>query len=131
MIRQPPPIAGIQLGASWKEVRDRLGDPLRSEPRSRTEAQLFYEGLHLVLLEDRVVEIAVPLAGPLGGGFPSTRERIEAAYGPPEERVEEQALEAWIYEGAGFDALYLFAPVGEAVAEEVVFRTHTHEDDFT
>lgn len=128
-MRHPPPIAGIRLGSPWAEVRDRLGDPVRSEPRSRTEAQLFYEGLHLVLLDDAVVEIAVPLDGPQGAGFPSSRERIEAAHGPPEERVVEQDLEAWIYEGPGFDALYLFVPVGAENAEEIVFRTHTHDDD--
>ena len=129
MIRQPPPIAGIGLGASWREVRDRLGDPLRSEPRSRTEAQLFYDGLHLVLQDDRVVEIAVPLDGPQGGGFASTRERIEAAFGQPDERMVEETLEAWIFEGADFDALYLFVPVGAPTAEELVFRTHTHDDE--
>ena len=125
MIRTPPPIAGIQLGARWMQVRDRLGDPIRSEPRSHTEAQLFYEGLHLVLLEDRVVEIAVPLGGPQGAGFPAERERIETAWGPPDERVTEEDLEAWIYEGPDFDALYLFAPVGAPAAEEIVFRKHT------
>lgn len=129
MIRQPPPIAGIRLGSSWKEVRDRLGDPLRSEPRSRTEAQLFYDGLHLVLQDDRVVEIAVPLDGPQGGGFASTRERIETAFGKPDERVTEETLEAWIFEGRDFDALYLFVPVGAATAEELVFRMHTHDDE--
>lgn len=128
MIRQPPPIAGIGLGASWRDVRDRLGDPLRSETRSSTEAQLFYDGLHLVLQDDRVVELAVPLDGPLGGGFASTRDRIEASFGEPDDRMVEAALEAWIYEGADFDALYLFVPVGAAAAEELVFRTHTHDE---
>ena len=126
MIRQPPPIAGIALGASWREVRARLGDPVRTEPHGRTEAQLHYEGLHLVLAEDRVVEISVPLAGPLGAGFPATRERIEATHGAPDERVTEQLLEAWIYEGRDFDAMFLFAPAGAQMAEEIVFRTHGH-----
>jgi hypothetical protein len=129
VIRQPPPIAGIALGATWREVRDRLGDPLRSEPRSRTEAQLFYEGLHLILAEDRIVEIGVPLSGPLGGGFPSTRDRIEAAHGTPDETIVEEQLEAWIYEGTDFDAMFLFVPPGYGTAEEVVFRMHTHEDE--
>ena len=129
MIRQPPPIAGIRLGSSWQEVRSRLGDPQRSEARSRTEAQLFYEGLHLVLADDRVVEITIPLAEALGGGFPSTRSRIEAMHGEPDERMEEHSLEAWIYEGNGFDALFLFVPVGAEVAEELVYRTHIHEDE--
>ncbi len=128
-MRPPPPIAGISLGASWSEVRSRLGDPTRTEPRSRTEAQLYYEGLHLILSEDRVIEIAVPLSGPLGTGFPSTRERIEATHGVADETLVEEQLEAWIYEGRDFDAMFLFVPPGYEFAEEMVFRMHTHEDE--
>lgn len=110
-------------------MRDRLGDPARTETSGPTEAQLFYDGLSLVLADDRVVEISVSLAGPQGAGFPAHRERIETSWGPPEERLIEDALEAWIYEGIGFDALFLFAPVGAAVAEELVFRSHPPDDE--
>lgn len=128
MIRRPPPLSGLWLGASWREVRDNLGDPERVENRSRTESQLFWEGMSAVLHGDRVVEIGVSLGDGAASGMPSTRAQIEAAHGDPDERVTEGELEAWIYEGPDFDALYLFAPVGAAVAEEVVFRTHTHDE---
>ncbi|AKU90845.1 hypothetical protein [Vulgatibacter incomptus] len=129
MIRRPPPIAGVWLGASWRELRDRLGDPLRGENRSRTEAELFYDGLSAVLSDDRVVELSLSLGDDSCTGIPSTRAQVLAAHGEPDEKMIEAELEGWVYEGADFDAIFLFAPPGSPVAEEVVFRTHTHEID--
>jgi hypothetical protein len=128
VIRAPAPIAGVWLGDSWREVRARLGDPVRVENRSRTESQLFYDTLSLVLSEDRVVELTQPLGPAASSGFPSTRAQIEAAHGEPDARETEEQLEAWIYEGAGFDAMFLFAPRESAVAEELVFRVHEELD---
>ncbi len=121
--RRPPPISGVWLGATWQELRARLGDPVRSEKRARFEAELFWDELSVVLVEDRVVELAVPLATG-GAGLPRTRAAIEAAHGPPDEKADEGGLEAWIYEGAGFDAMFLFAPAGAPAAEQLVFRVH-------
>lgn len=128
MIRAPAPIAGVWLGASWREVRARLGDPLRVENRGRTESQLFYEIMSLVIAEDRVVELSQPLGPEAASGFPHTRAQIQAAHGEPDATQTEGQLEAWIYEGAGFDAMFLFAPAGAAVAEELVFRVHEELD---
>jgi len=128
VIRRPLPIRGLWLDASWREVRDRLGDPERVENRGRDESQLFWEGMSVVLVGDRVVEMGVALGDGGASGLPSSRAQIESANGEPDERVTEGALEAWIYAGAGFDALFLFVPVGAPVAEEVVFRVHTQEE---
>ena len=129
MIRPPAPIAGVWLGDSWREVRARLGDPVRVENRSRTESQLFYESMSLVLERDRVVELAQPLGPAASSGFTHTRAQIEAAHGEPDERESEDRLEAWIYEGSGFDAMFLFVPPGAPVAEELVFREHAAEEE--
>ncbi|HWV38641.1 MAG TPA: hypothetical protein VN033_09195 [Vulgatibacter sp.] len=127
MIRRPLPIRGLWLDASWREVRDRLGDPERVETRSRNESQLFWDGMNVVLEGDRVVEIGVALNDGGASGLPSTRAQIESANGEPDERIVEGALEAWVYAGPGFDALFLFVPVGAPVAEEVVFRVQSQE----
>lgn len=129
MIRRPPPFAGVWLGASWRELRDRLGEPERVENRSSIEAELFYEGLSAVLLDDELVELSLDLGGDAFSGLPSTRAQIEVAHGRPDEELSEGELEAWIYGGADFDALFLFAPPGAPEAEQVVFRTRFDDEE--
>jgi len=128
MIRRPPPVAGIWLGASWREVRDRLGDPGRVENRSSIESELFYDDLRLVLLDDEIIELTVILGENASSGLPSTRAQIEATHGDPDERLTEGDLEAWVYAGPDFDAIFLFAPIGATIAEELVFRTRNDLD---
>ncbi len=121
MLRTPPPIAGLWLGLTWIEVRDRLGEPPRQRTLSRFDALLFYEGLAVRLTENVVTELLVELDGP-HAPLPSARAGIQARWGDPDGRqpgVEPAALR---WDGPDFEAVVIFPADAPDRARTVIFR---------